>query len=62
MLSQNGIMGAITDINKGEICITFSRPLSGKISLQQLGVKNDDLTLENGLLRLVFDLDSFRDC
>lgn len=55
-------MGAITDINKGEICITFSRPLSGKISLQQLGVKNDDLTLENGLLRLVFDLDSFRDC
>ncbi|MEM1406237.1 MAG: hypothetical protein AAGG59_05640 [Bacteroidota bacterium] len=55
-------MEVTTEVNQGEIRITFHTPVSGKISLQQLGVTNDNLALENGLLRLVFDLDSFRDC
>lgn len=54
-------MEATTEINPGEIYVSFGRPLAGKLSLSELGVTDEDLTLDNGLLRLVFDLDSFRD-
>lgn len=46
------------EINQGEIKLNFNQAKSGKLSLSQLGLTNEDLVLENGLLRLVIHLDS----
>lgn len=44
------------EINQGEIKFNFSQPVSGKLSFSELGLKAEDVKLEGGLLRLVFDL------
>lgn len=45
------------EINPGELKVSFSTPLAGKISFSELGLKDEDMFLENGLLRLVIDLE-----
>ncbi len=50
-------MGEIIDINNGEVKVKFTKPVKGKVTLKDLGLSNDDLNLESGLLRLVFDLE-----
>jgi len=50
-------MGQIVEINQGEIKIKFTEAITGKISLKELGIKENSIALENGLLRLVFDME-----
>ncbi|MCR9172568.1 MAG: hypothetical protein NXI10_08760 [bacterium] len=49
-------MGETVDITPGEISIAFDAPRAGKISLKELGVTDEQLVLEGGFLRLVFNL------
>ena len=49
-------MGQKIELNQGEIIVDFDAPSSGKISFSELGVKDEDLVLEGGFLRLVFNL------
>ncbi len=48
---------ALAEITQGEIKIKFEKPVKGKVSLKELGLTEDSITLENGLLRLVFDME-----
>lgn len=50
-------MVASIEINQGEVKIKFTEAKSGKLSFQELGLKNEDLFVENGMLRLVFNMD-----
>lgn len=50
-------MTQTVEINQGEIKIKFNEPVKGKVSLKDLGLGEDSITLESGLLRLVFDLE-----
>jgi hypothetical protein len=45
------------ELNQGEVKINFITPTSGKISFKELGLKNEDLAFEGGLLRMVFDFE-----
>jgi hypothetical protein len=45
------------EINPGEVKVKFTEPVPGKVSLKELGVLNEDLYLEGGMLRLVFDFE-----
>ncbi|APQ16921.1 hypothetical protein [Maribacter hydrothermalis] len=49
------------EINQGEIKVKLSEPSAGKLSFEKLGIKKEDVTIESGLLRLVFDLEAIRD-
>lgn len=46
------------EINPGEIKISFQSPTAGKISFKDLGLVDEGLTLEGGMLRLVFNLEN----
>lgn len=46
------------EINQGEVKIKISADSTGKITFAELGLQNEDLILENGLLRLVFDFEN----
>ncbi|MEL6560568.1 MAG: hypothetical protein AAFQ94_20420 [Bacteroidota bacterium] len=48
---------SIAELNQGEIKVKFETPISGKVSLAELGIENKGKHLESGLLRLVFDMD-----
>lgn len=48
---------SIAELNQGEIKVKFETPISGKVSLSELGIENEGKFLESGLLRLVFDLE-----
>jgi len=50
-------MSQTVELNQGEVKINFSSPTTGKLSFATLGLKNEDLEFENGLLRLVFDFE-----
>ncbi len=50
-------MTQTVEINQGEIKIKFNEPVKGKVSLKDLGIEGDSITLESGLLRLVFDME-----
>lgn len=50
-------MSQKVELNQGEVKINFSSPTAGKLSFADLGLKNEDLVFENGLLRLVFDFE-----
>ncbi|MGB1038252.1 MAG: hypothetical protein ACPGYY_06350 [Bacteroidia bacterium] len=50
-------MSQTVELNQGEIKINFSSPTSGRQSFKDLGLKNEDLVLAGGLLRLVFDFE-----
>ena len=47
-----------TELNPGEVKIYFEEPVSGKVSFAEMGLKNEDLVFECGLLRLVFDFEN----
>lgn len=50
-------MSQTVELNPGEIKIKFSSPTTGKLSFKDLGINNEDLVFENGLVRLVFDFE-----
>lgn len=50
-------MSTTVDINPGEIKLKFNTPDAGKLTFEDLGLKDEQLSLEGGLLRLVFDLE-----
>jgi len=50
-------MSQTVELNQGEVKINFSSATSGKLSFTDLGLKNEDLAFESGLLRLVFDFE-----
>jgi hypothetical protein len=50
-------MGQIIDINQGEIKVRFEEPTPGKLTFKDLGLDNEELVVEGGFLRLVFDLE-----
>ncbi|MCO6501406.1 MAG: hypothetical protein J5I47_13680 [Vicingus serpentipes] len=50
-------MSQTIELNQGEIKVNFSSPTSGKVSFSDLGLKDEDLVFESGLVRLVFDFE-----
>ena len=50
-------MSQTIELNQGEVKINFSSPTKGKVTFSELGLKNEDLVFEGGLLRLVFDFE-----
>lgn len=50
-------MGQLVEVNKGEVLVKFTSPTAGKVTFSDLGLSNDQLALEGGFLRLVFDLE-----
>jgi len=44
------------ELNQGEIKIELNATSKGKITFKELGLKDEDLNLKSGLLRLVFDI------
>ena len=50
-------MSQTVELNQGEIKINFSKPTAGKISFKDLGLTNDNLFFEGGLVRMVFDFE-----
>jgi hypothetical protein len=50
-------MGQLIEINEGEVLVKFTSPTAGKVTFKELGISNDQLSLEGGFLRLVFDLE-----
>lgn len=51
-MSQN------VQVNTGEVVVKFEKPVTGKVSFSELGLKSEDLTFDSGFLRLVFDLEN----
>ena len=47
-----------TEINPGEIKIFFDEPTSGNISFSDMGIKDEDLLFDGGLVRIVFDFEN----
>ena len=50
-------MGQLIEVNEGEVLVKFTSPTAGKVTFKELGISNDQLVLEGGFLRLVFDLE-----
>lgn len=50
-------MGQEIEINQGEIIVKFNTPTAGKLSFSDLGLTDDQLVLNGGFLRIVFDLE-----
>lgn len=50
-------MSQTTEVNNGEILISFKTPTTGKQTFKDLGLKESELSFESGFLRLVFDLE-----
>lgn len=50
-------MGQSIKVNTGEVLVKFNSPTVGKVSFADLGIKNEDLVLNGGFLRMVFDLE-----
>lgn len=50
-------MGQLVEANEGEVIVKFTEAVEGKISFTELGISDDQLTLNGGFLRLVFDLE-----
>ena len=50
-------MSQTVAINQGEIVVNFKTPTAGKVSFADLGLKDEDLIFESGLVRIVFDFE-----
>jgi len=48
-------MGEIVEVNQGEVLVKFTKPVSGKVTFEELGLKDELLNVEGGFFRLVFD-------
>ncbi len=49
-------MSQEVESNQGEVVVTFTSPTSGKVSFKELGISSEQVSLEGGFLRLVFNL------
>lgn len=49
-------MGQTIEVNEGEVIVRFKSPAIGKISFDSLELTDEQMILEGGFLRLVFDL------
>jgi hypothetical protein len=54
-------MGQNVEVNQGEVIVAFDAPKSGKITFKELGITNEQLVLEGGFLRLVFNLSGIKE-
>ena len=50
-------MGQLIEINQGEVLVKFTSPTKGKITFAELGIKDEQLALDGGFLRLKFDME-----
>lgn len=50
-------MSQTVELNQGEIKVNFSTPTAGKVSFKDLGISNEELFFEGGLVRIVFDFE-----
>lgn len=50
-------MGEEIEVNQGEVYVRFTAPLAGKISFEDLGIRDENLVIDGGFLRLVFDFE-----
>ena len=50
-------MEQMVEINPGEIRIKFAAPVSGKTTFAELGLTDNDLVFDSGLIRMVFDFE-----
>lgn len=50
-------MGQLIEVNQGEVVVKFTTPKAGKVTFADLGLTNDQLVIEGGFLRLVFDME-----
>lgn len=50
-------MAQTIEINEGEILVKFTSPTAEKVSFKDLGIKDEELYVESGFLRVVFDLE-----
>ncbi len=50
-------MGQLIEVNQGEVIVKFTSPTPGKNSFADLGIKDEDLVLDGGFLRLKFDME-----
>lgn len=48
-------MNNMLEINEGEVIVNFNSTKIGKVSLAELGIENDNLNIQSGFLRIVFD-------
>lgn len=49
------------ELNQGEIIVNFTTPVSGKLSFEELGLTDENLVFDGGLMRLVFNFDKIGD-
>lgn len=45
------------ELNAGEIKLKFNEPIAGKVSFADLGLKDEDLVIDGGFMRLVIDIE-----
>jgi hypothetical protein len=50
-------MGQLIEVNQGEVVVKFTSPTKGKITFAELGIKDEQLVLDGGFLRLLFDME-----
>lgn len=50
-------MGQLIEVNQGEVAVKFTSPTKGKITFADLGITDEQLVLEGGFLRLLFDME-----
>jgi hypothetical protein len=50
-------MSQLVEINQGEIKVKFTSATKGIITFKEIGISDDQLALDGGLLRLVFDME-----
>lgn len=43
-----------TELNPGEIRVVFEAPVSGVVAFSEMGLSEEDLNFEGGLIRMVF--------
>lgn len=54
-------MGQLIEINQGEVKVKFTSPTKGKITFKELGITDDQLVLDGGFLRLLFDMEGIKE-
>lgn len=45
--------------SQGEVKVTITEEMKGKLSFRELGIEKDQLTVDGGFLRVVFDFGQF---
>ncbi len=50
-------MGQTIEVNQGEIIVQFDTPVAGRVTLADLGITDDQLVVDGGFLRLVFNME-----